>query len=95
MEEQQTLSSESFSPEIQKPGLSGVGELLKKSWQIYKSRFWTFFEIMAIPAVISFLLTLLFLTLGIALAGILKALGIVIFVLLIIFFVFFIIILTI
>lgn len=45
-----------------KPSLPGIGNLLKRTWQVYKSRFWTLVGIMAVAwlilGAIIFLLTL-------------------------------------
>ena len=59
------MENQQFSnmpPQSQNPALSGIGDLLSRSWQIYKNRFWVFIGIMVIP-------TLIVLIFGIATAG--------------------------
>ena len=51
--------------------LPGIGDLLKRSWQIYKSRFWIFLGIMIIPAVISLVIRIFATVFAISMAGLL------------------------
>ncbi|MBL7155985.1 MAG: hypothetical protein ISS87_00035 [Candidatus Pacebacteria bacterium] len=80
MEEQQNFSrmpsQSTISPvPVSETKLIGVGDLLKKSWRIYKSRFWTFFGIVAIPLIIVFLIFVFLGFLGLASLLALQELG--------------------
>ena len=50
---------QTFSIPSQGPALLGVGDLLKKTWQIYRARLGTFFGITLLPFVIGILLLIL------------------------------------
>ena len=49
MENQQQSVSAQPTP----PVLPGAADLFKRTWQVYKARFWTFLGIMLLPALLS------------------------------------------
>ncbi len=51
--------------------LPGIGNLLKRSWQIYKSRFWIFLGIMFIPLLTSLVIRIFAAVFAISIAGLL------------------------
>lgn len=64
MNNQQSLSQQSFSSQPPELALSGLGDLLRKAWEIYKARFWIFFGIVAISGLLGFCLGFFFKFLG-------------------------------
>lgn len=51
------MTNQQFSPLSSQPKISslpGIGDLLSRTWQIYKERIWVFFGIMVLPWLVNF-----------------------------------------